>query len=326
MRDIGPPPRGGDRPLPGSPFFHTNGRVRRVGAIRGLAPAGVLLVLIALASSCAGGVTQDEFDAERAKVADLEATVDDANMEMAVVQSQLAQQTAQAADLGEKVEEVEAREALLAAFLAWNRKDSEAFRSSFTDQGISGTVLSLPDSIGDPPIGLRRMMEAEVSGDTVTVHVMFGLGAQRKSLRHSLVKTEEGWKIDGEERLSPKIKGATAAVDIQVDECSLESGSSTLATGNVAFRVENSGAVARHLAFVKAPEGLDAIQVVEGRIPEADVLAYVHDLQPGDQNNVAFTAPLDPGRYALVCVGPHTDREEGILDAVQGVVAELIVP
>jgi hypothetical protein len=184
-------------------------------------------------------------------------------------------------DLRKKVEEAEAREALLAAFLAWNRKDSEAFRSSFTDQGILGTVLSLPESIGDSPIGLLRVMYAEVYRDTVSVHVMFDLGVQRNSLEYSLVKTEEGWKIDGEQTLFLEIKGGAATVDIRLDECSFESGSNTLATGNVALSVVNVGQRARHLAFVKVPESLDTIQVIDGRISVADVLealAYVHDL------------------------------------------------
>ena len=70
--------------------------------------------------------------------------------------------------------------------------------------------MSLPESIGDPPIGLLRVMYAEVYRDTVKVHVMYDLGVQRNSLEHSLVKTEEGWKIDGEQRLFYEIEGGAA--------------------------------------------------------------------------------------------------------------------
>ena len=53
--------------------------------------------------------------------------------------------------------------ALLSTFLAWNRKDRDAFTANFTDTGLSGTVLSLPESLGDPAIAPRRIMEATVS-------------------------------------------------------------------------------------------------------------------------------------------------------------------
>ena len=291
--------------------------IRRVSAL----PWLLLAALALLMSSCGDGVTQEELDAEKARVASLEAKVEEAEIQMALVQSQLAQQSTEAADLRNAVDQAEAREAMLAAFLAWNRKDAETFLSSFTDRGLASSVLSLPQSIGDMPIGLRRVMDVEVSGDTAHVQVMSGLGTHRNSVRHSLVKTGEGWKIDGEERLSPKIKGATIAVDTRLDGCSLEAGDRALTTGNVAFKVENAGAVARNLALVQIADELDLTRVVDGPIPgEAviDVLAHVSGLQPGETTNVAFTAPLGAGRYALICTGPA--------DAGQGVVAGFAVP
>ena len=297
---------------------------RKVRAIPGLLLAGILLTLVALASSCGGGVAQEEFDAEKARVADLRAKVDKAEAQMALVQSQLAQARAEAADLRKVVDGAEALQTLLTALLAWNRKDSAAFQSSFTERGLADTVMSLPESIGNPPIGLRRIMDAEVSDDVATIHVMFGLGTQRNSLRHSLVKTDDGWKIDAEERLSPKIKEGTPVADIRIDACSLESGesgSTGLASGKAALRLENAGNVARHLALVHVRGAIDLSKVEGGQIPAADVIgivAHVHDLGPGESANLAFTAPLSSGRYALVCVGPA--------DADRGVVADLVVP
>ena len=160
-----------------------------------------------------------------------------------------------------------------------------------------------------------------------TIHVMFGLGTQRNSLRHSLVKTDDGWKIDAEERLSPKIKEGTPVADIGIDECSLESGesgesgSTGLASGKAALRLENVGDVSRHLALVQVRDEIDLSKVEGGQIPAADVIgivAHVHDLGPGEKANLAFTAPLSSGRYALVCVGPA--------GADRGVVADLVVP
>ncbi len=294
---------------------------RKVRAVQILLLLGIALILVALASSCGDSVSQEELDAEKAIVATLQAKIEDAEAEIAPVQSQLAQARTEAADLRKKVDEAEARQALMAALLAWNRKDSEAFQSSFTERGITDTVMSLPESIGNPSIGLRRIMDTEVSDDVATIQVMFGLGTQRNSLRHSLVKTDGGWKIDAEERLSPKINEGTPVVDIQIEECSLKSGSTDLPSRKAALTLENSGDVALNLALVQVRDELDPSEVADGQIPAAEVIeivAHTHSLRPGEKTNLAFTAPLNPGRYVLVCVGGA--------DAGPGIVADLSVP
>ena len=291
---------------------------RKAGAMPGLLLSGVLMTLLALASlalaSCGGGVTQEDLDAEKMKVADLQVKINDAEAQMALVLSQLAQ-------VREKVDGAEARQALMEAFLAWNRKDSEVFRSSFSERGIADTVMSLPESIGSSPIGLRRILKTEVSEDMATIQVMFGLGTQRNSLRYSLVKTDGGWKIDAEERLSPKLKEGTPTVQIQIDDCSLQSQSIGLPSRKAALILENVGREARHLALVQVRNELDLSEFTDGRLPSAeviDIVAHVHNLQSREQTNVAFTAPLNSGRYALVCIG--------LPDGVRTVVAEVIVP
>lgn len=294
---------------------------RKVRAVQILLLTGIALTLVALASSCGDGVSQEELDAEKAMVADLQTEVNEAEAQMAVALSELVQSTSEMADLRKKVDEAQARQALMAALLAWNRKDSESFQSGFTERGIADTVMSLPESIGDPPIGLRRIMDTQVSGDNAITHVMFGLGTQRNSLRHSLVKTEEGWKIDAEQQLSPKPKEGTPVVDIQIDECSLKSGSTNLPSPKAALTLENAGDVALNLALVQVRDDLNPSEVADGQIPAADVIetvAHTHNLRPGEKTNLAFTAPLNPGRYALVCVGGT--------DAGAGIVADLIVP
>ena len=89
-------------------------------------------------------MAQEELDAEKARVSDLRAKVDNAEAQMALVQSQLAQTRAEATDLRKVVDAADARQALLTALLAWNRKDSAAFQSSFTERGLADTVMSLP--------------------------------------------------------------------------------------------------------------------------------------------------------------------------------------
>ena len=95
---------------------------------------------------------------------------------------------------------------------------------------------------------LRRVMDPALttSGDTTTIHAMFALGTQHPPFDmnsvpqdYSMAKQGGVWKIDGEERLSPKIQGDTMVVDVRLDGCASMFDSETITGRNVALRVEN---------------------------------------------------------------------------------------
>ncbi len=289
---------------------------------RRLALISLAFALAAVAASCSSGVSEDELAAvqqeltqERAIVADLQGDLDEVGVDIAVLESQVAQERANVEALQDAVDGAEAREALLETFLAWNRKDAEAFTSGYTDNGISG----VPEVIGEFPIAIRRVMETTVSGDTATIHAMYALGTQRKSVLHSMVKQNGAWKIDGEEQQSPKIKGATTAVDVQLDECVFAFDAGAVTSGNVAFALDNIGDQPYRIVLNRVPEELDVMQIVSGDGPSLegiDRIGFVDSLAPGEQINMAFTVPLDPGRYALLCF-PHSDEPEGLPAATE---------
>ena len=49
------------------------------------------------------------------------------------------------------------------------------------------------------------------------------------------------WKIDGEERLSPKVHGDTPVLDVKLDGCARASDSVVMIDRIVAFKARNSG-------------------------------------------------------------------------------------
>ena len=157
----------------------------------------------------------------------------------------------------ERIDQAEAEAALLAAFFAWNRKDQAGFATSFIDIGATATVLSIPENLGEPSLALRHLRDTKVSGDTVTIQAMFALGTQRNSVRYSMAKQEGIWKIEGEERLSPKIKGDPTVAHVILDGCTPLSESEAVVDGAVAFSVENAGKAHQHLIMKKVPEGSD---------------------------------------------------------------------
>ena len=89
----------------------------------------------------------------------------------------------------------------------------------------------------------------------------------------------------------------------------------------VAFVVDNAGPVARNIALVRISDELELTQTIKGLTSGdgvIDVMAHIYGLQPGETTNVAFTAPLGTGRYAMICTGPAGTG--------QGVVAGFTVP
>ena len=122
---------------------------------------------------------QSELAREGADTAQLVEAVNRFEGRMAELESQLSKERAAIARIQEIAHKAEAQSYLLEAFLAWDRKDREGFTASFTANGISETSLSVPASLGESPVALRRMMDAAVTGDTAVIHAMFALGTQR---------------------------------------------------------------------------------------------------------------------------------------------------
>ena len=313
-----------------------------------------ILLLLAVTStaavvSCSGGVSEEEFDAvmkdletektdsqaleselaiQRSDTARLVEAVDRFEARIAELESELAKEKVAIAGRQERVDEAEAESALLAAFLAWNRKDREEFVARFTDNGISETSLSMPAGLGEPPIALRRVMDAAVTDDTATIHAMFALGTQRHSVRYSMAKQDGVWKIEGEERLSPKVHGDTPVVDLRLDGCSPLSESEAMVDQMVAFRVENSGQGHSHLVLKMVAEDIDPRLLLQSDAAPAEGVtdvAFVREAKSGESFNIAFTGPLQPGRYVLLCYSEDPAGIKEVRPAAEGIVATFTV-
>ena len=309
----------------------------------------VMLLVAAAMAACSTGVAQEDYDAavqnlertsdqvrslesrltqEEGKQAALRARLDQAEVRMAELDSErmkadvqttqldakLTARNESAAVLQEQVDEAQALQALLEAFLAWNRKDNDGFKAGFTESGLADTVLGLPQAVGEPGIGLRRLVDVSTAGGVATIHVMFALGTQRNSVNMSLVKEEGGWKIDEERRLPPKIKEGTATVSVAIADCKLTFDKTAVSGGNVAFKLTNSGDQHHHLVLHSGSV-----------ISASSQIAFVRDLEPGAEMNVAFARPLDPGTYLFQCLSPSEVAARITPAGAQGSLAEFVV-
>ena len=270
----------------------------------------------------------EDLEIEQAEVTRLSEDIGQAEQSAAGLESELALERATVAANKAKIDGAEAQTALLAAFLAWNRKDRDGFTANFTEQVFSGTVFSVPENLGEPAIALRRIMDTTISGDTVTIHAMFALGTQRNSALYSMAKDGSAWKIEAEDRLSPKIKGQPTVVELRLEGCVSSSESETVVEGSVAFAVENVGEGQQHLILKKVPEGLDPqhLLLTDTAADEgATSVAFIAETMAGETMNVAFSETLEPGRYALLCYPQGSKNAEGGQLPAEGIVASITV-
>lgn len=234
---------------------------------------------------------QARLDQSEVRIAELDSERMKAEVRAAQLEAKLTAQVQAAGELQVEVGEAQVLRALLETFLAWNRKDEEGFTAGFTENGITETMLALPQAVGEPGIGLRRLVDVSAVGEVATIHVMFALGTQRNSVNMSLVKEEGVWKIDGERRLPPKINKGTATVGVTIAECGLTFDKTSVSGGNVVFKLANSGGQHHHLVLHSGSD-----------ISASSQIAFVRNLEPGAEMNVAFARPLQPGTYVFQCL------------------------
>lgn len=96
----------------------------------------------------------------------------------------------------------------------------------------------------------------------------------------------------------------------------------------VAFRVENSGQEDPHLILKMLAEDIDpGLFLQSGEAPAEGVrdVAFVRETKSGEDFNIAFTEPLQPGRYVLLCYTEDPGATKGVGPAAEGIVATFTV-
>ena len=89
-----------------------------------------------------------------------------------------------------------------------------------------------------------------------------------------------------------------------MDGCSGPVEMEAMIAQKVAFRVENSSQENPHLILKRVPDGIEPSELLQGAIGVSEGVedvAFVRETKTGESINVAFTEPLQPGRYVLLC-------------------------
>ena len=239
-------------------------------------------------------------------------------------------------------EEKEVQQVFLDLMDAWNAKDLDGLLVLFTDEGLVSSFgdegqtvaeikAGLGNFIGSPTVKIDEFLETSISGETATTDVVFAFGSTLTRSKNGLVKVGADWKLNSEESNLPvEVPAGTTVVHVDMNEFAYGVDTSAIvdATGPFALEAKNVGKQTHMLALASVPADANITELLLEDEPEGlEFIAGAEDVAPDASSNIVFVAPLDAGRYIMVCFLPDTDdqSEEGSFHYEKGMVKEFTV-
>ena len=248
----------------------------------------------------------------------------------------------QAATPAVTADEKAVQQVMLDAFDAWNAKDLDGFLVFFTDEGLVSsfgeegqTVAELKEGLGNflgtQEIGNPTFMDTVVDGETATMDNTFSFGPVLQHSKFGLIKVGEEWKLNSEESNLPlDVPAGTTSIEVDLNEFAFGTDTSAItdATGAFALVAKNVGKQPHMLGLARVPADANIDELLLEDEPEGlEFIGGGDEIEPGASSNIVFVAPLDAGRYIMVCFLPDTDdqSEEGSFHYEKGMVKEFTV-
>lgn len=178
------------------------------------------------------------------------------------------------------------------------------------------------DCIGEPA-AVEAISDTRIDGDTATTVVTSDFGR----FQLGLVREGGAWKVDSLRAASDEVPGGAKSVELALAEFYFTFDEADIpADGNLAFRVRNGGAQVHEVVVVNIPEGVELMEALESvGTEEVAPVAFKVFIMPGQEVDMAFEEPFEPGKYALVCFFPDTDDPEFLPHIEKGMIATFIV-
>ncbi|MGK2965572.1 MAG: hypothetical protein ACSLFM_08185 [Tepidiformaceae bacterium] len=172
------------------------------------------------------------------------------------------------------------------------------------------------------PSELTSVTETEIEGDEATTRAEVEFGV----FEVALVRDDDVWKVDTMRAISDDIADDTEEVDLKLVDFGFEFDADDIPEdGNFAFVIENEGDQPHEVVMFAVDAEGDLAEAIENT-PEGPPAGFKLFIQ-SDQKDVgmAFEAPLEPGRYALVCFFPDIEDPEGTPHMAKGMLAEFTI-
>ena len=188
-------------------------------------------------------------------------------------------------------------EAVRRTFLAYNARDLPAFKAGWTDQGFR-QAYELPKEkvrhfgllglLSFRPYVIGEFSDTWVDGKTATTEVGLTYGQVQETHRMALVREDDDWRIDHDEKLALIPQDATV-VDVKLKWFLIELDQTWLAPGPVAFRITNADT--RPHEFI--------VKEVRANSGTEENVGLINPLAPGRSETLVLN--LTPGRYVGLC-------------------------
>jgi hypothetical protein len=227
-------------------------------------------------------------------------------------------------DGGASPEEIQAVEDIARQVFESSGDNADFFFGHVTDNLIDTVLFSTRDEcqanaaecIGDPGT-VEGFSGTEIDGDNATSTVTSDFG----TFEIGLMRQDD----DSLQAASDEAPEGAASVDLGLSEFAFQFNADDIpADGNFVFHATNDGAQVHEVAVAPIPADVDLLEALD-TIDEGSVVAFKLFVVPGQEVDVAFEAPLEPGRYALVCFFPDTDDPEGTPHALKGMRGEFTI-
>ena len=180
---------------------------------------------------------------------------------------------------------------------------------------------------GDPGT-VRNFVNTNVSGDRATTQAEFLFPEEEaEEPQLSLIREDDTWKLDGLTSPPQEIPEGVKEIDLELTEFAFVFDRSEVTDGNFAFVAKNVGEQNHQVGVLKVPADLDIQEFIqsEEEVEGVEDIAFTLPLPPGDEHNVVFDQPLEPGRYAMFCFVPDKDDPEKTPHALKGMFAEFTI-
>ena len=246
-------------------------------------------------------------------------------------------------DLGceeESAASAEAEQAVQDVADAWNASDVDAVAALFTDAGLSAVfgggepaareeiVAGLEGEVGSGTIEIREI-SSETTDSGADVTVLWVSGRVLESYTFALVDDAGVWKIDNQETLPVDPPTGTSVVNVDLTEFSFTFDPALVTSASpVFFEGHNVGTQLHHMVLAKIPADANLDELLaseEENPPGVEEIGGGPPFPPGESGTIALAAPLEPGRYVMVCFLPDTTDPAETPHAFKGMVSDFTV-
>jgi hypothetical protein len=225
-------------------------------------------------------------------------------------------------------EEIQAVEDIIRQLFAATSADADFVFAHVTDNLLETAFFSTREDcmanpeecIGDPST-VESVSDIAIDGDDATATVVLDFGTFTVGLK----REDDVWKGDSLLAMSDVIPEGAAVVDLGLSEFTFALDATAIpADGNFGFHVSNVGEQAHEVVVFNVPADADLQEFLESE-EGPPPLGFKIFILPDQEVDMAFEAPLEPGRYALVCFFPDTDDPEMTPHFAKGMLTEFTI-